>query len=182
MTYDCPGWIIEAMNAISHKLRPTKEELAELYADGWTNERIARRFTVSVNTVKGWRRDLGLPTMRPRYKDVIPWRVKMLPKGRKPYPLRMLQLLGRRRNGGPLKPREEIELDHFLHRLKSGGDCKMHPGEPHVVKYAPWREIEPFIIEPGEWIDGEIPIQLEPVPKPEPGIGGWHKRWETMER
>lgn len=170
-----------AMTTISHKLRPTKEELAELYADGWTNKRIARRYTVSVNTVKGWRRDLGLPTMRPRYKDVIPWRVKQDSQGRKPYPLRMLQLLGRRRNGGQLKPRQEIELDHFLDRLWTGKDCKMHPGERHVVAYAPWRE-PAFVIQPGEWVEGEIPICPEPIPRPEPGIGGWHKRWETMDQ
>lgn len=59
----------------------------------------------------------GMTTPKPRYKETIPWRVKV--DHAKTYPIRMLRYLGKRRMGTPLSEGEERLLDTWLQHLKN---------------------------------------------------------------
>lgn len=57
----------------------------------------------------------GLSKNGNRYRDTIPWRVKVLHA--KAYPVRMLRLLGRRLEDGELNEQENQALDRWLEQL-----------------------------------------------------------------
>lgn len=58
----------------------------------------------------------GLAKEGSRYREEIPWRVKVLHA--KAYPVRMLRLLGRRRDGQELNATEASALDRWLEALE----------------------------------------------------------------
>jgi hypothetical protein len=103
------------------KYTPDKPTCERWLAEGLTHQQMAdrvfeqtgHRVTRAAVTValSGY----GLTSPRPRYKDVIPWRVKM--DHSKAYPLRMLRYLGRRQMDLPLTEKEAGLLDAWLKSL-----------------------------------------------------------------
>jgi hypothetical protein len=92
---------------------------------GWTRRQIrdyvysetGHMLTLPAITLHAIR--LGYGKNKPRYSETIPWRVKE--DHAKTYPIRMLRLLGRRRNGAEMDADEARLLDNWLLRLRRNG-------------------------------------------------------------
>lgn len=78
------------------KLPPTNE-LVRLRDEGWTLKRIADAYGVSPGAVHLQLKEAGRTSRRPRYADLIPWRIR--PEHDHQQPVTMLRLLARRRAG-----------------------------------------------------------------------------------
>ena len=90
--------------------RPTHQQMADrIYAE--TGHRITRA-AVTLALMQ-----YGLSESRPRYKQTLPWRVKL--DHIKAYPARMLRLLGRRQQGGKMTEKENELLDSWLSNLET---------------------------------------------------------------
>lgn len=76
---------------------PSPDELVALRDSGWTLKQIAERYGVSTGAVHLQLKAAGRTAHRPRYEDLVPWRVQ--PEHDHVYPLMMLRLLARRRAG-----------------------------------------------------------------------------------
>ena len=103
------------------KYTPDKTTFQAWLAEGLTHQQMAdrvyentgRRVTRAAITVAlmGY----GLTNSKPRYKEEIPWRVKV--DHAKTYPIRMLRLLGKRRAGVELSEEDNRLLDTWLDHL-----------------------------------------------------------------
>ncbi len=121
-----------------------------------TGRKIARS-TVSVALARA-----GEANKRPRYRETVPWHVpsRFAPE----YPLRMLRLLGKARQGAPL---DQVELDRLENWLLDI--------EGYVVAFCPTiPEGKPgFYYIPDEARDHEdetLPIRKQPVAPNEIGF------------
>lgn len=124
----------------------THEAIADRIAQE-TGQRPARA-TVSVAISRA-----GISEPRHRFKDEIPWR--LTGKDLKAYPVRMLRLLGHRRNENDLTEAENKRLDNWLAMLER---------ENAVVAWDPDSTPAVFYIDrqPGDGDDG-IPIHRQRV-------------------
>jgi hypothetical protein len=96
----------------------------------------------------------GLSATASRYREELPWRVKV--EHITEYPARMLRLLGRRRAGGDLTAEEGKRLDSWLAQLEA---------EHAVVAYDPESKFGFYYIEKNDETDGKdgIPIHRQTV-------------------
>lgn len=112
------------------RILPSKDELARMLEDGMTHQQIADeisrqtghkigRATVSAAISRG-----GLNQRQTRHNEVIPWTVKV--EYLRDYPVRMLRLLARRRNGDPLSDHDEARLDSWLERMNADDAVVMY--------------------------------------------------------
>ena len=114
------------------RLLPPDSELEKMLNEGLSHQEIRdeieRKFHISVSrsTVSVALMRAGLTEEGHRYKDTLPWRLRM--EHVTEYPARMLRLLGRRRKGNPLDRREEVRLNSWLDMLER---------ERVIVAYAP---------------------------------------------
>ena len=96
---------------------PSTEELVRLRDEGWTLKRIAETYGVSTGAVHLQLKATGRTASRPRYGDLIPWRVR--PEHDHQHPITMLRLLARRRAGdlGGVSPARLAMLESWLQEL-----------------------------------------------------------------
>jgi hypothetical protein len=145
----------------AHRLLPDNGTLRHwVKDDGLTHQQVADRIytttgvRVSRTTVSAALSRAGISKPTSRYRDELPWRVKI--EHIKEYPARMLRLLGRRRAGLPLNPVEEDRLDAWLLKLE----------EDHaVIAYDPESPYGFYYIEKNDVTDGldGIPIRRHAV-------------------
>lgn len=103
-------------------LVPDKNTLIRLRDQGMTHEAIAdwvyettgQRVTRTAISAAFQRH--GLSKEGHRYKEAIPWRVKVLHA--KAYPVRMLRLMGRQADGQPLNDVEQSALERWLESME----------------------------------------------------------------
>lgn len=125
-----------------------------------THQQIADRvfaqtgWPVSRSSVSAALSRAGISANGPRYREELPWRVKM--EHIREYPARMLRLLGRRRAGQDMTDEENRRLDAWLAMLE-----KDHA----VVAYDPESEFGFYYIEKDGRSDGHngIPIRRQTV-------------------
>lgn len=133
----------EGMTVPQRRLIPDPSELRVLVATGWTHaeiadlvhERTGHRVTRGAVSSAICRAGLSAPAHR--YKDHLPWQVKV--EHSKHYAARMLQLLGRRDQGGGLSEADSRRLDAWLAKLEE---------ENAIVAYAPQTEEGFFYVKP----------------------------------
>jgi hypothetical protein len=107
------------------KYTPDKTTFQQWLAEGLTHQQMAdrvfeqtgRRVTRAAITVALM--SYGLTSTKPRYKETIPWRVKV--DHAKTYPIRMLRLLGKRRAGVEMPEDDERLLDTWIDHLDREG-------------------------------------------------------------
>lgn len=143
----------------AHKLLPPDSELRKMVDQGMTHAEIAsecERLTghkVARSTVSAALSRAALTTKEGhRYFDCVPWRVR--PEHASEYAVRMLRLLGRRREGIPLAEQDEQRLDSWLGMLER---------ERVIVAYAPEHE-DGFLYVDEELRSGpnpDIPIRVQ---------------------
>jgi hypothetical protein len=136
------------------KYTPDKTTFQAWLAEGLTHQQMAdrvyentgRRVTRAAITVAlmGY----GLTNSKPRYKETIPWRVKV--DHAKTYPIRMLRLLGKRRAGVELSEDDSRLLDTWLTHLKN---------ENLIVAYDPSDDMGVHYVDAG-YRDHEMRISL----------------------
>lgn len=105
------------------RILPDKATLRRWVEDeGLTHAQIAERIylqtgePVARSSISAALSRAGLSGTRPRYKDTLPWKVKVAHLSE--YPARMLRLLGRRLEGDrPLTAEENRRLDSWLTML-----------------------------------------------------------------
>lgn len=142
------------------KYTPDKTTFQQWLAEGLTHQQMAdrvymqtgRRITRAAITVALM--SYGLTSTKPRYKETIPWRVKV--EHAKTYPIRMLRLLGKRRAGVELPEDDERLLDTWLEHLSN---------EHLIVAYDPEDDIGVHYIDAG-YMDHEdigIPIRKKTI-------------------
>lgn len=125
------------------RLIPDRTELRRLVAAGWTHQAIADLVaqrtgrTVTRGAVSAAISRAGLSTPASRYKDQLPWKVKI--SHSKHYAARMLRLLGRREQGEELAELDNQRLDSWLEKLEA---------ENAVVAYAPDTEAGFYYVSP----------------------------------
>lgn len=91
-------------------------------AEGLTHAQMAERVytetgvTVTRTAISAAMVRYGLAKDGNRYREFIPWRVKVLHA--KAYPVRMLRLLGRQADGGELNETEADTLERWLIQLR----------------------------------------------------------------
>jgi hypothetical protein len=145
----------------AHKLLPDIQTLQHWIEDeGLTHQQIADRVfqqtghPVSRSTVSAALHRAGLSANGARYREELPWRVKM--EHIAEYPARMLRLLGRRRAGGEMTEDENKRLDSWLAQLEA---------EHAVVAYDASSRFGFYYIEKDDSIDGKdgIPIRIKMV-------------------
>ena len=109
-----------------------------------TGERVSR------STVSAALSRAGISKPTARYRDEIPWRVKV--EHIKEYPARMLRILGKRRAGGELSDLENKRLDAWLKKLND---------DHAVIGYDPDSTFGFYYIEKNDETDGVdgIPIR-----------------------
>lgn len=128
--------------------------------DNLTHQQIADRVfretgnPVSRSSVSAALSRAGISTPTSRYREEIPWRVKV-PHIRE-YPARMLRLLGRRRSGQELNEQEAARLDSWLAMLEA---------DNAVVGYDPHSEFGFYYIEKNPLVDGlnGVPIHIQSI-------------------
>lgn len=128
--------------------------------EGLTHQQIADRVfattgeAVSRSSVSAALSRAGISANTARYRDELPWRVKV--EHIKEYPARMLRLLGRRRSGAVLTDSESKRLDSWLTMLER---------DHAVVAYSPDSRYGFYYIEKDDQIDGKdgIPIRVQTV-------------------
>lgn len=107
------------------KYTPDKTTFQQWLAEGLTHQQMADRVyeqtghRVTRAAVTVALMSYGLTSTKPRYKDTIPWRVKV--EHAKTYPIRMLRLLGKRRAGVELPEDDDRLLDGWLEHLDREG-------------------------------------------------------------
>ena len=133
---------------------PDKTELRHLVATGHTHQQIADMvheqtgIKVTRGAVSSAISRAGLSAPGKRYKDTLPWRVKI--EHSKHYAARMLRLLGRAREAEELMPEDRLRLDSWLQKMSTEGT---------VVAYIPETEEGFHYMDPPQgWIDEGIPI------------------------
>lgn len=145
----------------AHKLLPDIQTLRHWIEDeGLTHQQVADRVfqqtghAVSRSTVSAALHRAGLSANGARYREELPWRVKM--EHIAEYPARMLRLLGRRRSGGELSEDENKRLDSWLSQLEA---------EHAVVGYDPNSKFGFYYIEKDDKTDGKdgIPIRVQTI-------------------
>jgi len=105
----------------AHRVVPDKTELRRMIEHGLTDQEIAdlvfeqsgQKVTRSAVTMAAAR--YGLNARRPRYDELLPWRVKT--KHLRSWDARMLRAEARRRRGGALSEVDEKKLDSWLAHL-----------------------------------------------------------------
>lgn len=114
------------------RIIPDATHLRHLVASGHTHQEIADMVyretgqRVTRGAVSSAISRAGLSTPTARYKEFLPWRVKI--EHSKHYAARMLRLLGRRESGEPLHPDDAARLEAWLARIAE---------EKAVVAYVP---------------------------------------------
>lgn len=117
------------------RLIPGKSELRQLVAAGKTHADIADLVytrtgqRVTRGAVSSAISRAGLSTPAHRYKDHLPWRVKV--EHSKHYAARMLRLLGRQDAGEQLSESDRLRLEAWMSKLSEEGV---------IVAYAPGTE------------------------------------------
>lgn len=107
------------------KYTPDKTTFQAWLAEGLTHQQMADRVyeetghRVTRAAVTVALMGYGLTTPKARYKETIPWRVRM--DHAKSYPVRMLRYLGKRRMGVDLTEQEAKLLDTWLDHLANEG-------------------------------------------------------------
>ena len=110
---------VDVMGAI--RILPPDQELIKMVDAGLTHQAIADRVSsevgqpVSRSAVSAALHRAGASKNNHRYKDVIPWTVKTEHAGA--YHVRMLRLVGRRRQQLPLNEDESQRLNRWLKEL-----------------------------------------------------------------
>ena len=142
------------------KYTPDKTTFRQWLAEGLTHQQMAdrvyeqtgRRVTRAAITVAlmGY----GLTSTKPRYKETVPWRVKV--EHAKTYPIRMLRLLGKRRAGAELTEEENRLLDTWIDHLIV---------ENLIVAYDPDDDMGVIYVDAGyrDHEDDGIPIRKKTV-------------------
>lgn len=103
-------------------LVPDKNTLARWHEEGLSHEAMAERLyqetghRVTRTAISAAMARYGLSKPGNRYKDAVPWRVKVIHA--KAYPVRMLRLMGRREQGKELNPAEQHSLDRWLEMIR----------------------------------------------------------------
>ncbi len=127
---------------------------------GWTRRQIrdhvyaetGHMLTLPAITLHAIR--LGYGKSKPRYSETIPWRVKE--DHAKTYPIRMLRLLGKQRNGAGMDADEARLLDSWLLRLRRNGVIVAYdPDDDAGVRYID----ESF----RDHDDDSLPIRKRPI-------------------
>lgn len=145
----------------AHKILPDIQTLQHWIEDeGLTHQQVADRVfqqtghPVSRSTVSAALHRAGLSANASRYREELPWRVKV--EHITEYPARMLRLLGRRRAGGELSADENKRLDSWLHQLET---------EHAVVGYDPTSKFGFYYIDKDDKTDGKngIPIRVNTI-------------------
>lgn len=142
------------------KYTPDKTTFQQWLAEGLTHQQMAdrvyeqtgRRITRAAITVALM--SYGLTSTKPRYKETIPWRVKV--EHAKTYPIRMLRLLGKRRAGVELSEEEDRLLDTWIDHLIV---------ENLIVAYDPDDDMGVIYVDAGyrDHEDDGIPIRKKTV-------------------
>lgn len=100
------------------RIVPDKNTLQHWLDEGLTHQQMADRIyeqtgeRVNRTAVSAALQRSGLAKKNNRYRQTVPWRVKV--GHSKAYPVRMLRLLGRRQMGQELTDAEAIWLDNWL--------------------------------------------------------------------
>jgi hypothetical protein len=145
----------------AHKILPDISTLRHWIEDeGLTHQQVADRVfqqtghPVSRSTVSAALHRAGLSANGSRYREELPWRVKV--EHITEYPARMLRLLGRRRAGGVLSDDEGKRLDSWLAQLEA---------EHAVVGYDPDSKFGFYYIERNDKTDNlnGIPIRVQTI-------------------
>lgn len=103
-------------------LVPNKTTLQRWSKEGLTHQQMADRVyeesgeRITRTAISAAMQRYGLSKPGHRYTDTIPWRCKV--GHAKAYQLRMLRLLGRRREGGKINKKESGQLDSWLATLE----------------------------------------------------------------
>lgn len=125
------------------RLIPDATELRRLVASGKTHAEIADLVyertgqRVTRGAVSSAISRAGLSSPANRYKDHLPWKVRI--EHAKHYAARMLRLLGRRDQGDTLSEADSRRLDAWLAKLEE---------ENAIVAYAPHTEEGFFYVKP----------------------------------
>lgn len=128
--------------------------------EGLTHQAIADRVyvqtgeRVSRSTISAALHRAGLSKPTARYREEIPWRVKV--EHIKEYPARMLRILGKRRAGAELTDIENVRLDAWLKKLND---------DHAVIGYDPNSTFGFYYIEKDDETDGldGIPIRRQQI-------------------
>lgn len=145
----------------AHKVLPDISTIRHWIEDeGLTHQQVADRVfqqtgqVVSRSSVSAALHRAGLSATGPRYREELPWRVRI--EHIAEYPARMLRLLGRRRAGGDLTADENKRLDSWLRQLQD---------EHAVVGYDPDSKFGFYYIEKDDSRDGRngIPIRVQTI-------------------
>lgn len=105
------------------RILPDDAELIQMVKRGMTQQEIAdeafKRTGVRVTraAVSAALLRAGQPTQRPRYPELLPWRVKAKHDGH--YALKMLRVEGRVRDGKPVTDRELKRLEAWKETLRA---------------------------------------------------------------
>jgi len=136
---------------------PIVDEVVRWIKDGkkltWIVDEIQRKYGVKVgySTVVDIRRRNDIPALIGRHDDLIPWPLRK--EHRHKMPPKMLRALGRRRNGEPLGPTVERELDRWL-----VARAETSPEAPYgtVVHYNPLTKEGWFYVARRPGIDNDL--------------------------
>lgn len=134
---------------------PDAEELHRLrVVEGRTYKEIAERYGVTTTAVGMALKKSHLTAPRPRYQEEIPWLVAA--EHSAAYPLWMLRLAARVKNGKEVSPAKRRYVENWLENLS-----KPRPGAPNGVVIDYDRDYYPngFAYVPREAEDGEWPIR-----------------------
>lgn len=139
------------------RILPPDQELIKMVEQGMTHQAIADKVSaeegqpVSRSAVSAALHRAGASKNNHRYKDVIPWTVHSAHAGA--YHVRMLRLVGRRRQGLPMNEDETQRLNRWLSELD-----RLNA----VVAYAPHTAMGFHYVErdePEDYPDG-MPIRV----------------------
>lgn len=105
---------------------PTKlipdSEVDQMFRRGMTPTEVRKALSemgidVSRAAINNWRARRGMPSLKARYTEQIPWEVADGHRHR--YPAKMLRLAGRRAAGGVLREQDAEDLDRWLAKLEA---------------------------------------------------------------
>lgn len=136
---------------------PPDYMLAQMVRHGMTHQQIADEVEkiigepVSRSSVSAALSRAGISRAYLNYKDVVPWTVR--PQHQATYPIKMLRLLGRRRQDFPLTDEQTGRLDSWLQTVEEGN---------LVVAYAPHTISGTIYVGPDEDADKPDGIPIRP--------------------